>query len=101
MKKKEIDGICREEAKVQLTKEWLGILFFVATIIVAFVYYKAISFAVNVPDPLLTMEYDKIALGVIIIALTIFASLLVSGYFYNIFLSKKLDRLWGQKQLLL
>jgi len=95
-----INAICQKEGKVQQTKEWLGVLFFVAVIIVAIVYYKAISFAVNVPDPLLTMKYDRIAGATIIITLAIFAGLLISGYFYNGMLSKKLDRLWEQKKLL-
>lgn len=101
MKNKEkINEICRKEGNVQLMKEWLGILFFVAVIIVAIIYYKAISFAVTVPDPLLTMKYDQIAGETIIITLTVFAGLLIAGYFFNKFLSKKLDRLWEQKQLL-
>ena len=92
----QINEICRKESKVQLMKEWLDVLFFVAAIIVAIVYYKAISFAVT-PDPLLTMKYDQIAGAAIIITLSIFVCLLISGYFYNRFLSKKLDKLWEQK----
>ena len=93
---KKINEICRKEGKVQLIKEWLGVLFFVAAIIVAIIYYKAVSFAVTVPD----MKYDQIAGETIIITLTVFAGLLIAGYFFNKFLSKKLDRLWEQKQLL-
>lgn len=96
----QINEICRKEGRVRLTKEWLVILFFIAIIIVAIIYYKAISFAVTVPDPLLTMEYDRIAGARIIITLSVFVGFLITGYCYNMFLSKKLDRLWEQKQLL-
>jgi hypothetical protein len=98
--KNQIEEICNKEDKMLLTKEWLDIAFFVAVIIVAIVCYKAISLAVTVPDPLITMKYDRIAGATIIITLAIFAGLLVSCYFYNRFLSKKLDMLWEQKKLL-
>jgi|GEM_PF-3573048 len=93
-----INEICRKEGRVLLIKEWLGVLFFVAAIIVAIIYYKVISFAVIVPDQFLRMEYCGIAVETIIITLAIFAGLLVSGYFYNRFLSKRLDILWEQKK---
>lgn len=98
--KEEIDKICRKANKLRLTQEWLRILFFVAVIIVTIVYYKAISFAVTVSDPLLTMKYDRIAGATIIITLSVFAGLLMSGYFYNQYLSRKLDQLWDEKKLL-
>jgi uncharacterized membrane protein required for colicin V production len=88
----QIDEICRKESKVQLTKEWLGILFFVAAAIVAVIYYKALSAPIA--------DHGEAAAITIIITLSAFAALLISGYFYNGFLSKKLDRLWEQKKLL-
>jgi hypothetical protein len=96
----QIDKICLKEGKIMLIKEWLGVLFFVAAIIVAIVYYKAISFAVNVPDPLFAMKYDRISGAIIIITLAIFAGLLIAGYLYNRALTKKLDKLWERKKLL-
>ena len=90
--KNQIEEICCKESKVQLKKEWLGILFFVAAVIVAVIYYKAFSAPIA--------DHGVAAGKTILIALSTFAVLLIFGYFYNGFLSKKLDRLWEQKKLL-
>lgn len=88
--KKEIKEICSKESKVQLVKEWLNILFFLAAAIVAVVHYKVLS----VP----TTDHGKSAVTVIIITLSVFAGLIIAGYFYDRFLTKKLDKLWEQKK---
>ncbi|HBA37023.1 TPA: hypothetical protein DCZ15_04105 [Candidatus Falkowbacteria bacterium] len=91
-KETKIDEICRKENKVQLTKEWLRILFFVTAAIVAIIYCKALSTPI--------IDHGETAAITITVTLSAFAALLISGYFYNGFLSKKLDRLWEQKKLL-
>jgi uncharacterized membrane protein len=93
-----IDEICHKEGKVLIIKEWLGVLFFVAAIVVAGVYIKALSLPVS--NYVSDMERDRVAATVIIICLSAFAATITAGYFYNQLLSKKLDRLWEQKKLL-
>ena len=88
----QIDAICRKEGKIQQAKEWLGILFFVAAAIVAVICYKAVTAPIA--------DHGETAVITILITLSTFAGLLITGYLYNRFLSKKLDRLWEQKKLL-
>jgi len=88
----QIEEICRKEGRVQQTKKWLGILFFVAAAIMAVIYYNALSAPIT--------DNGKAAATQILISLSTFAGLIIAGYFYNRFLSKKLDRLWEQKKLL-
>ena len=95
---KKIDEICRKEGKVKQIKEWLGILFFVAAIIVAIVYYKAMALPVS--NYASDLERDRAAVTIIIADLSVFAVTIIAGYFYNRFLSKELDKLYEQKQLL-
>ncbi len=88
----EIREICRKEDNVLATKAWLRILFFLAAVVVAIVYYKALSAPMT--------DHGKTAVETICITLSIFASLLIAGYFYDKLLSKKLNGLWKQKKLL-
>ena len=92
---KEIETIYLKERKVLAIKEWLGILFFLLSIIVAAVYIKVLLTPVE--DPLLTMEHDRKALVIILVTLSVFAVAIIAGYFYNKALSRKLDRLWIEK----
>jgi len=94
---KQINEICRKESKVLAVKEWLCVLFFLAAIVTAVIYLKALS---NAVDPLLGIEADQTAVKTIIITFSVFAVSVIAGYFYNKFLSKELNRLWEQKQLL-
>ena len=87
-----IENICREEGKIQLIKDWLGISFFIAAAIVAVIYYKAVTAPIT--------DHGETAVITIIMTLSVFAGLLMFGYFYNRMLSKRLDSLWEQKKLL-
>lgn len=93
-----IEVIYLKERKVLAIKEWLGILFFLLSIIVAVVFVKALS--IPEVDPLLTMEHDRKVVIIILINFSVFAFSIVAGYFYNKALSKKLDRLWVEKSSL-
>lgn len=89
---KKIDEICHQEGRIQQAKEWLIVLFFLVIILMAAIFYKALSAPV--------VDNGKAAVITIIITLSVFAGLLISGYFCDKFLSKKLDKLYEQKQLL-
>lgn len=88
----QLKEVCEKENRVQQMKEWLNILFFVASAIVAVICYQSITAQ--------TVDHGKTEVITIIVTLSIFAGLLISGYFYSKFLSKKLDKLWEQKKLL-
>jgi uncharacterized membrane protein YkgB len=75
---KKIDEICHKEGKVQQTKEWLGVLFFLAAITVLITCYKVLSAPIT--------DHGKIAGATIIITLSVFAGLIIAGYLYNRFL---------------
>ncbi|MFZ4632479.1 MAG: hypothetical protein ACOYL8_04775 [Patescibacteria group bacterium] len=92
-----LDEICRKEAKVLATKEWLCALFVIAAIVNAVIYLNALSKAVN---PLIGIEADQAAATTIIISFSVFAGLIIAGYVYNQALSKKLGRLWNIKKTL-
>jgi len=87
-----IREIYHKELKIQLIKDWLVILFFLACGIVAAIYCGTLFLTVAVDG--------KAAAVTILTTLIIFSGLLISGYCYNKFLSKKLDKLWDQKKLL-
>lgn len=92
MNENQINEICLKESKVQLMKEWLGILFFVAAAIVAVMDYKALSSTAT--------DHGETAVTIMLVTRIVFVGLLLTGYFYNRFLSKKLDMFWEQKKLL-
>ena len=90
---KEILEICKKERKIILKKQWLVTLFFVAAaVVIGIICCKALSAPVG--------DYGEAAGLAILITLSIFASLIISGFFYYKNLSKKLDKLWEQKKLL-
>jgi D-alanyl-lipoteichoic acid acyltransferase DltB (MBOAT superfamily) len=88
-----ITEICDKKNKIQSIKEWLEILFFAISAIVAVICYQSITAQ--------TADHGQTEVITIIVTLSAFAVLCISGYFYSQFLSKKLDRLWEQKKLLL
>jgi len=94
-----IEEICRKEGKVVAAKEWLGVLFFLASIIVAWIFIKALSTPVT--NPLLVMKHDAMVVEKLLITLMTFTVAIISGYLLNWTLSKKMDRLWKQKKALL
>ncbi len=88
----ELKEICDKENKIQSIKDCLNILFFAVSAIVAVICCQSITAQ--------TVDHGKTEVITIIVTLSIFAGLLISGYFYSKFLSKKLDKLWEQKKLL-
>ncbi len=90
---KKVEEICRKEDKIKVIKEWLVVLFFLAAVMVGIVFYIGISASTN--------DNGKTAEITMLIALVTFAGLIIAGYIFNKFLSKKLHRLWQQKKLLL
>ena len=82
--------ICKKEEKILLKQQWLVLLFFVAAaVVVGIICYVFVA-----------IDYGDVAAIIILITLSVFASIVISGYFYDKSLSKKLDRLWEQKKLL-
>lgn len=94
-KEEEIAKICRKESRIILIKECLIFLFFLTGAFVFWVFIKSVSSPAA--DPFTTLEYDRLAMVRIIITFSIFAILVVAGYFYNKALTKKLEKLWRQK----
>jgi len=90
-KEEKIDEICRKEDGIQKVKDWLVVLFFFAAIAVVVVSYRALSASVN--------DHGKTAVVTMLVALSVFAGVIVAGYFYNKFLTKKLNKLWEQKKI--
>ena len=88
---KELEKIVAKEKKIQSTKEWLGILFFVVAAIVAIMIYATLASSI---------EGEVIGKKIIII-LSAFAGLLIFGYLYDKLLSKRLEILWEQRKMLL
>lgn len=88
---KELEKIVAKEKKIQSTKEWLGILFFVVAAIVAIMIYATLASSIE----------GEVIGKRIIITLSAFAGLLIFGYLYDKLLSKRLEILWEQRKMLL
>lgn len=91
---KEIEEIVKQEAKISNKKWYLKASFFLVSALVILIYVLAVKEALA-KDDLLS---DQVALVKIIVTLSVFAGLLIVGYFYNQKLSKKLDKLWEEKK---
>jgi len=88
----EIDEICRKEEVAENKKTWLCIICILAAII------TAIICVVTIFNPV--TDRGEAAALTIIITLSIDECIIISGYFYNRYLSKKLEQLFEQKKLL-
>ena len=99
MNEKEIKKIADQEQKIVLTKWYLEASFFPLIILVIWVYIKALM--TPAANPIFDMKHDQMVATKILITFSLFAVALIIGYFYNLKLSKKLDRLWEQKKALL
>ena len=90
---KEILEICKKERNVILKQQWLVTLFFIAAAaVIGIICCKALTAPIA--------DHGEAAGTTILATLSVFAGLIISGFFYYKFLSKKMDRLWEQKKLL-
>ncbi|ETB64052.1 MAG: hypothetical protein O210_OD1C00001G0534 [Parcubacteria bacterium RAAC4_OD1_1] len=95
---KMIDKICHKENRILAIKEWLGILFFLTSIIVIITYFKVLS--IPIQNYASSIDRDRAVAVIILVDLSIFASMIIIGFLYNKALSKKLNLLWEQKKRL-
>ncbi len=92
---KQISEICYKEDRVKLIKEWLRISFFILSTVVIMLM---VIFAGTAKDQ--SIGDQRMAVIKIIVTLLTFALLIIAGYFYDRFLSKKMDKLWEEKKAL-
>lgn len=91
-KEQKINEICSKEREIQAVKEWLGISFFVVAAIVTIMIYATLTSSME--------DRGEIVVEKIISILSAFAGLLIFGYLYDKFLSKRLEILWEQRKML-
>lgn len=97
MNEEEIKKIVEKEIKIGNQRWFLGFSFFLISLLVTWSCFSSIKSAVT-SDPWLNMQQDQIAMIKIIVTLLLFVILLTIGWFYNRSLSKKLEKLWEEKQ---